>query len=154
MRASRFLLVTFAALFMFGSLTLDGPLMTEPANAVCRPWPWPQWAGLVAGTVTVTDTKAKVTTDTLEKKGLSWDFDVSPEVVDTFKNEEGGSLIGKPVSGFIILTGMKMIAFVPITREHEVTQTFSKITIQKAINDYNNVFETFVKSGGTIPPQQ
>ena len=124
-----------------------GILMIERANAVCSPWPKCCWQGIVAGTVTVTNPKAHITTAKLDgKKEQSLDVDVSQEMLDIFKNEPDGSLIGIPVSGFIILKGETMTGFVPITREHKEDDTFGKINVQQAIKAYHDEFEKLVES--------
>ena len=66
-------------------------------------------------------------------------------MLDAFRNEPDGSLIGVPVNGFIVLTGEKMVGFVPITREHKKDDTFEKINVQKAIQAYHDEFEKLVE---------
>ena len=114
MRVYRLLLPLLASFLL---LSIGGPMLIERAYAVCRPWPACCWQGIVAGTVTVTNPTAHITTSKLDKAGsagLSLDVDVSQEMLDVFKKgDEGKSLIGVPVIGFIILTEMTMTGFVP-----------------------------------------
>jgi hypothetical protein len=94
----------------------------------------------------VTNPKATITTDKLAKDNLSLPVEVSQEMLDAFKAE---GLLGKPVSGFIILTGMKMTGFVPTTRDHKDTDTFDKFRPEQVLQDYNKEFEAFVTSGSS-----
>ena len=145
MRASRILLLSSFLGFMFVSIS-DVPLqMLEQANAACYTWPRCCWPGMVYGIATVSNPKARITTKDLEKKNLFADVDVSQEMLEEFKKE---GLVGVPVSGFIILTEMKMTGFVPTTLEHK--RDDKNIPPEQALRFYNNAFEEAVRgqSGG------
>ena len=120
-----------------------GMLMIERANAVCYPWPRCCWQGIVAGTVTVTNPKARITTDKLEKAGKFLDVDVSQELLDAFKAEK---LLEKPTHGFIVLTEKKMTGFVPTTRSHGDED--KTIPPAHALKMYTDEFEKYVEESG------
>ena len=122
--------------------------MIERANAGCLSFPWCCWSWIVAGDATVTNPKATITTKELERLGKSLTVEVSQEMLNAFK-EEG--LLGKPVSGFIILAGPKkgsndmtitMTGFAPTTREHGIQD--KSIPPQEALKKYNEDFEAYV----------
>jgi hypothetical protein len=128
-------------------LSIDTLGLVDQANSACPRWPTCCWQGIVAGSVTVTNPKAHITTAKLGgEKEVTLDLDVSEEMLREFKKE---NLIGVPVSGFIILTGEKMVGFVPITREHKKDDTFDKINPQQAIKAYHDDFEKFAMQLGT-----
>jgi hypothetical protein len=134
-------LIPFLSLFMLLS-SGQSMQMIERANAACPPWPRCCWQGIVTGTATVTNSKARLTTDKLEKDGLFLDVEVSQEMLDAFTEEK---LLGQPVHGFIILTKLKMVGFVPTTRDHKKED--KTIPPEKALNFYNKQFEEVVMEG-------